>query len=324
MIRAQLKLLFLTIVMFVLLGPLAYAATPATPPTPATPAVPEAAQPNPVDNPMLNQFLKAGAKVYYLGMHSGLYGWFLTKDSEIQFVYTIPGGSSALIGILFDGDGNDITSQQIKKLYDTNNEVHTFFANLNSLQSPLQAMQTPMLQQASPTPTGNISSTSGMLLPPAASAASAGEQLMQALQTAAGVDVGAATAPKLYMVIDPNCPHCHETWQAIRTAVFSGELQVRLVPVGVFGPDSVRAAGQLLHAANPLDAWDKYVGGDKSQLAGNPDAATLNAIRDNHVLTDLWHIQMTPYLVYRAKDGQVKIVQGEPDHPDSVISDIGP
>jgi thiol:disulfide interchange protein DsbG len=274
---------------------------------------------------MLNQFMKTGAKVYYIGMYSGLYGWFLTKDNEIQFVYTIPGSPSALIGILFDGNGNDVTSQQIKKLYDTNKEVNTFFTNLQNAQSLPQAMQTPLLQQASPVPMANAATPSGgMLMPPVPSSTSPGEQLMQNLQSAAGVDVGAATAPKLYMVIDPNCPHCHETWQAMRAAVFGGKLQIRLVPLGVFGPDSIRAAGQLLHASNPLDAWDKYVGGDKTQLAGDPDTATLTNIRDNHMLADLWHIQMTPYLVYRAKDGQVKIVQGEPDHPDKVISDVGP
>ena len=86
---------------------------------------------------------------------------------------------------------------------------------------------------------------------------------MQALQNAAGVDVGAASAPKIYMVVDPNCPHCHDTWQALRTAVFGGKLQIRLIPIDAFGSDSARAAAQLLHAANPLDAWDKYVGGDQ-------------------------------------------------------------
>jgi thiol:disulfide interchange protein DsbG len=159
---------------------------------------------------------------------------------------------------------------------------------------------------------------------PALTPASPGERLIQALQGAAGVNVGAPLAPKLFMVVDPNCPHCQATWRALRNAVFGGKLQIRLVPIGAVSPDSDRAAAQFLHSADPLNAWDKYIAGDQSQLAGTPDAASLDAVHSNHELTDSWHIQMTPYIVYRSKDGQVKIVQGEPDQAAAVIDDVAP
>jgi thiol:disulfide interchange protein DsbG len=284
-------------------GSLAYAAAPAPAPV----------EPDPAANPMLAEFIKTGAKVYYMGEHSGLQGWFITKSGQVQIAYAPPDNQSVVIGVLFDAQGNSVTSQQMKTLYDSNKEVNAFLNSAGN-QPAVQAMGIP----------------SGQMMPsPAASsmlpvAVSPGEQLLQALQNAAGVDVGAASAPKLYMVIDPNCPHCHATWQALRAAVFGGKLQVRLVPIDAQGnPDSERAAAQFLHTADPLNAWDKYVGGDKTQLAGNPDAAVLGAVHSNRELIEAWHIDTTPYMVYRAKDGQAKIVRGEPEHADAIINDVG-
>jgi len=78
-----------------------------------------------------------------------------------------------------------------------------------------------------------------------------------------------------------------------------------------------------LHVANPLDTWDKYVDGDRDQLKGTPDTNALIAIRGNHELVDSWNIKMTPYIIYRAKDGQVKIVQSEPEKPEAIVDDVG-
>jgi thiol:disulfide interchange protein DsbG len=337
-IKTQIKSVLYVMVALVFIGPLAYAAAPVSPPasttstvsaapaasaSPSVPVEPVVSSappaPNPENNPMLSAFMKSGAKIYYLGANSGLYGWFITRDNQVQFAYTMPGSQSILIGVLYDGAGDEVSSQQIKKLYETNRDVNSFFSNMNSMQSPIQTMQTPSLQMESPS--GSPISSASSFQPPASPP---GVILLEALQSASGVDVGATSAPKLYMIFDPNCPHCHDTWQKLRTMIFGGKLQVRLVPIGAFGPDSERAAAQFLRVANPLDAWDKYVAGDKDQLAGAPDAIALDAVHNNHVLVDAWKIRTTPYIVYRAKDGQVKIVQGEPENPDSLVNDVGP
>ncbi len=106
----------------------------------------------------------------------------------------------------------------------------------------------------------------------------------------------------------------------MRDTVIKNALQIRLIPIGVQGNDHERAAAQLLHLADPMNGWDKYVAGDKTQLAGAPDATLVAAIRSNYALIDSWHIQMTPYLVYRAKDGKVKIIQGEPEQASPPLS----
>ena len=297
------------------------APAPASTPVPSQAPVPPAApapvrsssDPDPTMNRVLADFMKTGVKVYFMGTQLGLNGWFLIKGNEVQIAYTTPDNQNLVVGVLFNAQGDNVSSQQVKTLYDSNKEFSVLLANVNAQQS------VPGMGGAS-TPGVMPSIGNSSIVPPA----SPGERLIQALQGAAGVNVGASMAPKLFMVVDPNCPHCQATWRALRNAVFGGKLQVRLVPIGPVTPDSERAAAQFLHSADPLNSWDKYITGDQSQLAGTPDASSLAEVRGNRALIESWHIQTTPYMVYRSKDGQVKIVQGEPDQAAAIIDDIAP
>ncbi len=308
----KVKLILLAVLIFVLLRTDANAAA-------KTP------DPDPSANTMLAGFMKEGAKVYYMGERLGLNGWFLAKDNQIQMVYTLPNNQGALIGVLFDKDGQSVSAQQLKSLYDSNKDVSGFFAALNNPAMPAAAgmLTADQMQAMAPAFTGVMPAAS--VPPPALMPdASPGERLVQALQAAGGVNLGAATAHQLFMIADPNCPHCQATWRLLRTAVFGGTLKIRLVPIGAIDPDSERASAQLLDSANPLEAWDKYISGDNNQLAGMPNPSALQAVRANHALIEAWKIQQTPYLVYRAKDGTVKILQGEMKDASVVLNDIGP
>jgi hypothetical protein len=287
-----------------------------------------AADPDPNANPVLADFIKGGVKAYYMGNQLGYNGWFLEKDNQIQLAYTTPDNHGLVIGVLFDNKSNNISSQQIKDLYDSNKEVNAFMMSLNAQQQKSYLpTQTPQMQPAYNSAAG-YNPSAGAAAPVAAASpilpVSPGERLIKALDNANGLNLGAQSAPKLYMVADPNCPHCQATWKMLRSAIFSGKLQVRLVPIDAIDADSARASAQFLSNANPLDAWDKYVMGDHSQLAGTPTDIALAAVRLNHQLIDSWNIHSTPYMVYKAKDGQIKIIQGEPQQGADMIDDIAP
>ena len=290
----------------------------------------KSADPDPNANPVLAQFIKSGAKIYYLGKSAGLDGWFVYKDNQVQMGYTTSDQKNIIFGVMLDKDGQSVSSLQIKSLYDTNPEVSQLLSSLGNQMPPQAASTLPgqVMPDGTMVPSmpGAMAAPAAMPAPslPSPLALSPGERLIQTLQMAAGVNVGAASAPQLMMVADPNCPHCQATWKALRDSVFGSKLQIRLVPIGAVDPDSERAAAQLLGSINPLEAWDKYIGGDQNQLAGTPDAMRLQAVRNNHLLIDAWHIQMTPYIVYRAKDGRVKIVQGEPQQAAAIVNDIAP
>jgi|ERR1700722_18021429 len=269
----------------------------------------KAHDPDPAANPVLAGIMKTGAKLYFLGDRGGLDGWLIYKDGQVQVAYALPDSKYALVGGLFGPDGDSVSSEQIQTLLTNNKELNAQLA---------MGMQT----TTAPTVPGQVPASMPQQGNQAVDLPSPGERLMKDLQNAAGVDVGDSSAPMLMMVMDPNCPHCQATWRTLHDSVANKKLQIRLVPIGVLGTDNGRAAAQLLHVADPITAWDKYIAGDKTQLAGTPDPALTAAVHANEALIDSWHIEMTPYLVYRAKDGKVKIVQGEPESAAIVLNDI--
>jgi hypothetical protein len=152
---------------------------------------------------------------------------------------------------------------------------------------------------------------------------SLGEQLLRDLQAAPGITAGVQDAPGLEFVIDPACPHCKAVWRELRQAILTNKVRVHLIPI-TNNPegDDTRVGAVLLKTANPFNAWDKYVAGDASALSGEADSPGLQAVLGNNLLIEKWNIRGIPYIVYRAKDGRVKIVQGEPEKLTAILSDM--
>jgi hypothetical protein len=274
------------------------------------------AAPDPNANEMLANFIKQGAKAYYMGTRGGLDGWFVVKDSKVQIMYAPVGSQYILVGVLFQPGGQNLTIDQIKQ---TAKEHPEIVAMLNAKQG-----------QSVPAGVGQPSSLAAQdSTPTSASADEAaqhpGEKLMKDLMEANGVTLGSPTAPRLLMVMDTQCRHCRATWGILRDAVLKNTLQVRMIPIGDQDSESERAGAQFLHVTNPLNSWDKYYNGDTSPLAGTPDASQIAALRANHALIDSWHIDFTPWLIYRAKSGEVKIIRGELQEPlATLLSDMAP
>jgi thiol:disulfide interchange protein DsbG len=281
----------------------------------AAPETPKKSDPNPGTNPVLASIISMGAKLYYIGSYAGLDGWFIVKDGQVQIAYALKDGKSIVVGALFGENGDNMTSKQVQELLDKNPELS---ATLNKSMAEKSAIGPAM---STLVPNGvNVAAASTM---------SPGEKLLQDLEKSYGVNLGTNTAaPQIQMIMDPNCPHCQATWRRLRDLVKANKLQIRLVPIGAENSDNERAAGQLLKSTDPLNAWDKYVGdkpgaGDKSQLAGTAPDEQVAWVRANFALVAMWKIQITPYLVYRDKDGKVKIIQGEVENTAALLSDLG-
>ncbi|MGB9151568.1 MAG: hypothetical protein WCD70_00590 [Alphaproteobacteria bacterium] len=311
------KRILIAFAAFILLPVVALAASPAPPTTVAAPAVsdlPASGAPDPAANPVLANLQRIGAKFFYLGKNSGMDGWFIIKNGQVQILYGTPDNRAALIGVLYSTNGDNVTVSQVARLVQTNKEVADL---INSAQKEQKA-----IAQAGSLPAVTPAAAAPNAMP--STPASPGEKLIQDLSTASTVVIGAnASSPEILMVMEPNCPHCQATWKLLRDSVTKGIVHLRMIPIGAPDSDDERAAAMLLNAPDALNAWDKYVGGDKTQLAGSPAASSLIAVRANHMLIDSWKIQRTPYLVYRAKDGKVKVVAGTPSTLSSVLSDLG-
>jgi len=274
--------------------------------------------------PVLANMVKDGAKLYYLGERSGLNGWFIIKGKQIQMIYVTQDQQTALIGGMFTAKGENITGPQIKHLAETNNDIKRLIDGTTQQQKEVTTAGSESGGVASVSGDKESSEKKTMANNLPAVTSSPGERLLQDLKAAAGVSLGASdTAPELMMVAAPGCPNCKETWNELRDSVKSGKIRVRIIPVyNSLGGDESRIAGQLLRVANPLDAWDRFVSGDKTALDGTPDEAAMRAIVANLTLVSKWSIQGYPYLAYRGQDGRVKIVQGRPERMAAVLADL--
>lgn len=290
--------------------------------TTAAPATSEVKDPDPSTVPQLARMMKLGVKPYYLGQRSGLDGWLLLKNGQIQFLYVPLTGTETVLGALFAADGTNISSQQLEE---TTNRRPEVLAAINGAIQQAQA-QTQPPQPAAPT-TAAVATAQGAVAAASATsgheAASPGERLLSELDAATTVVIGNSSAPIVDMVMDTHCKHCQATWKQLREMVLANRLRLRFIPVANLDSDAERAAAILLRHTDPLNAWDKYVGGDLTPLDGKPEQATIDAVRANHALADRWKIDVTPYLVYRAKDGVVKIIKGELKQPLLLLTDLG-
>lgn len=270
--------------------------------------------------PALSNLTKSGAKLYYLGERSGIHGWFIMQEGQIQMIYLSPDKKTVIVGAMFSSQGENVTTPQIAALAQTNKDISALLGNSGNEQKDVVAAGQEGGIASVPGAKGEISkSLNNMPSTPL----SPGERLVQDMKAAAGVSLGKADAPELMMVVSPNCPNCKKTWAEMSGAVKEGKIQVRLIPVYTStASDEKRAAAQLLKVQDPMAAWESYVGGNAAALAGTPDDVANRAIQANMSLIAKWNIQGTPYLVYRGKDGRVKIVQGKPERMAAILLDL--
>lgn len=242
----------------------------------------------------IQNLVDEGAQIRYLGREHGLDGWITIKGGQEQYFYVMPGGSAFVMGILFDQDGKAVTINQVRKLRGEEGET------LDSLTS-----------QA-----------------PASAAADAfefkspSEQLFSDIENSNWIPLGEAGAPVAYAFIDPQCPHCHAFVDSLRDGLLqSGKVQLRMIPIG-FRDETKAQAAYLLATPNPGEKFMQHLDGDESALPAKSEINQQGVMR-NLAIMQSWKFDVTPLIIYRAKDGTVKLVRGNPKDIESLVSDLG-
>ncbi len=166
--------------------------------------------------------------------------------------------------------------------------------------------------------------------PPSASApyrsAVPRDAFVEALKTAVWFQVGDAAAPVVYMVVDPQCPFCHATWQRLKPLVFGRKLQVRVVMIaGLKGSDPL--ARSILSRQSPSEAWLTGEGSihgfpiKEGPMPGTPAYERAgNMLSVNANLIRRFSIDRTPFLAYVADDGTMYSSLGLPDDVDAFLA----
>ena len=249
--------------------------------------------------PPLEAMRADGAELEYLGHSNGLDGWVAIQNGQQQYFYVPDHGQAFLMGLLFDRDGKAITIRQVQALRES---------------GETDVLDSLVGVQPNPEASAESKETKREFRTPA-------EQLYYDLENSNWVPLGDPAAPVVYSFMDPQCPHCHQFMQDLRANyIDNGLIQLRVVPVG-FKPETQAQAAFLLAASNPQERWYAHLDGDTTAL---PIKADINkqGVQRNLAVMQTWKLNVTPLSVYRDKQGQVKILQGRPESPMTLVNEM--
>lgn len=253
-------------------------------------ALPE--MPEPIRN-----LVSEGAQARYLGRDYGFDSWITIKAGQEQYFYVLPDQSAFVMGLLFNPKGDLVTMEQVQRLRAKGDETLDALAaddfgldrrvdNLPDLNSP-------------------------------------SERLYYDIENSNWVPLGTTGAPVMYAFIDPQCGHCHAFVDDLRSRdmLKGGKVQVRLIPVG-FREETIAQAAYLLATPDPQGRFLRHLDGDEEALPAKSEISD-QGVQRNLAVMQSWKFDATPMIVYRGKDGSVKLVRGRPKDIDALVADIG-
>lgn len=273
----------------------------------------EAQESQPAIPAPIQNLVSDGAQLRYLGLEYGLNGWLILKNGEEQYFYSTPDGQGILMGILFNNKGDTVTLRQINALRKKEGPA---IDKLAGYSEPIRPTETPNTPAISPDFTNPEALLKAAVKPKS-------EQLFEGVQNANWIKFGLDTAPAIYTFIDPECPHCHDLVQKIRKSGYleEGLLQLRLIPVGVLSENSLIEASYLLASPTAQNDFYRHLDGEKDVLSSDKSINTQGVQRNIKLMQD-WKLDVTPFTVYRARDGKVKVLQGVPEDIKTIITEL--
>lgn len=275
---------------------------------------------DPVKPPPLVQLEKDGVMVKYLGREQGQDGWMTVKNGRIEYMYTTPDQKGLVLGVMFDENGDSVTAKQLQRAYHADADLaRAIGANPLLEAPPVKGIVTAQVPPIAPPISAEEAGAK------AAKGAARAEKLIATLAQANGFDLGQPTAPTAYVFIDPQCPHCKDFLRRARDGKYleSGRLHLRVLPVAVVNEKSVGQSAALLAAPNPQALIWAVADGNKDAIpvAKEPN---LDKLKQNLQIMVDYKFDVTPIIVYRGKDGKVKLVRGIPNDMEAAVNDIGP
>ena len=228
----------------------------------------------------------AAGNVTDLGLQHGLQGYFVRSGAQFQVFYATPDQQRLVPGVMWDASGKDLTRAQVAAIPGAIPTVEVG-SGLTATQAAAETPALPLMREAS---YGTI---------------------------------GPASAPHLFMLIDPQCIYSIRSFQMLQSYVASGRLQLSVIPLSVLDYEdhgqSTKSALSLL--SKPADqivaAWQ--AGNESGPLA--PDAE--DRLRANMAIAESIGLKGTPTFVWRKSDGAEGRLDGVPTDIAAMIASIG-
>jgi thiol:disulfide interchange protein DsbG len=230
----------------------------------------------------------AGSNITDLGVHHGLPGFFVRSGPQFQVFYATPDKERLIPGVMWDAEGKDLTRLQVARIPG--------------------AVPTVVVGGENPVP-----SAAGA---PAVAA-------LPLVQKAAYGTIGQSSAPRLFMLIDPQCIYSVRALQMLQPYVTSGRLQVAVIPLAVLdhedqGQSTKSALALLSRPADQLvPAWESR------SLDNVPSPPAVQRLRANMAIAGAIGLKGTPTFVWRKPDGTEGRIDGIPSSLEALAASIG-
>ena len=124
------------------------------------------------------------------------------------------------------------------------------------------------------------------------------------------------SANTVFVLFDPQCPHCGHLWQAAEPLL--GKARFVWLPVAFIGPKSLPQGAALLQAAQPQETMNAH---ERSLLAGEGGIGASSSIPDdieaaiktNTELLNRLGAESVPFIVAQSASGQPVLQAGSMD-----------
>lgn len=238
--------------------------------------------------------MMGAADVTELPSQHGLRGFFLHNGAHYQVFYASPDRKRVIPGVMWDVVGKNLTQDQIASI--------------------------PGIM---PTVTIGADTPSGATATSAASPVLGGAPLLAVAQGTTHGSIGNASAPELWMFIDPQCSFSVRAMQQLEPSIAAGKVRLNVIPLSFLDAEdngmSTRSALSLVSEPGDrmVTAWKT----GRATGAATPDAgARLNA---NMAAAASIQLQGTPTFVWRKTDGTVGRLDGVPPDVNALIASVG-
>jgi protein-disulfide isomerase len=305
---------------------------------------------------ILNKLREDGYELTILGQEGGLNGFFAKKSGVGQAIYVTPDAKHMVVGFMIERGGRNVSGVQIGEMrarfdsLDQKSKPAEAASSTTVKDTPVtteapsteKQATTPALPTATPDTSAlpapvSANPTASAINLPAATGPAAGNEgnpstvylstidektFVDAVDKASWFDVGSATAPNLlYMVADPGCPFCHQTWDYIRPFIAANQLRVRVIMISFLKGSDPKAMEIMASAKPGIRYMETDAGAHMGTMKIDPDSEHYKSMAghllNNRKFTEKFAIEGTPFLAYQDKDGQFYISKGLPASLDS-------
>ncbi len=135
-----------------------------------------------------------------------------------------------------------------------------------------------------------------------------------------GFTVGAMmSANSVYVLFDPQCPHCGHLWQA--SVPLHKKVKFVWIPISIMGGKSVPQGAALLAATNPVELMSEHEASVLANTGGISASANIpaemeQAIKKNTQLFNSLGVESVPYILARnLRTGQMVTNNGAMSTP---------